>query len=78
MLSFRTRPFLTSSFECVDSYRFICIARTPAGFTERRLRLIKYQGKLERFSFSRNCDCKIRQLSIIASPQSIKMNQLGN
>ena len=54
----------------------MCFTKAPAGFTERPLRLIEFQWKLERISFLRNCGCKIRQLSIIASQQSKKMNQL--
>ena len=55
----------------------MCWLLTSAGFTERPLRLIKCQWELERFSFARNWCCKIKRLSIIASQQSMKMNQLG-
>ena len=74
VLIFRTGLLLTSSFVCVDCYLLTCFTRTPAGFTERPLRSIKFEWKLD--FLLREIGCKIRQLSIIANQQSIKMNQL--
>ena len=51
---------------------FIYASKSSQLTLQKDLRLIKLQWKLERFSFARNCGCKIRQLSIIASQQSIK------